>query len=870
MPSEVQAAVFAADRLCASSPSFASTLATQVASLVYALETPAKLKVQLVALVRHFHHDAAGVASGVQLCKMLIAAFPAKPMVLALLNSATHLVSVSQIGVVEHIGFLLGCLKQDVRAAVQACALAGLHRMACRAPSSWSSTHVAEIVDFVDNSPVPKLVHDGLRVCSGLAGTTAGTAVVAELLVAEGGKALDALQALSGHPSADVSISAAVVLSKVGCAGQLPAGCTPHRERLIEVACEAVATAVACWIVPSSSLRNSTSPTAAPTSSPPAPAASDANANAMATEGDDDLADLSSPATGAVFSAGLPCLDMLKELLACPTRLAAVSAPAGAALVDVLVAQLETLTAGPLDVAAGQSLQRILAVRAAGGTAAGAAAAAERASKVLSRLGAVVASAHHRVEARVEAAVAAMVCSTIAGNTRSTGGKQALAHMDAAAADLAASGENWAVYRLARQAASLGSHSSARQAFDAIRNCPASEHFTFWIASLSHLCSAEEICSAGSSSSVAVAKQLAAATGTFHASRTALKAAVQPKQQFKFQLDYVEFRIEMTATLLDTIKCIGNISRRGGAVVPGTAVPCFDRLHKLVLQCVALERGYSDVDHASMVLLDALRDALGSIANAFGRILAPSCAGKLTPQLLPSPAGGATAAGHAAASGNPLALLAGRLVLELDEHCPEGSTTSSPQSRRWLQEAVVELASSPQPVPRFFFWNGTPTTIQMFLTQDADAAGTIEIPPDTDFVFVVEGVVRAGGPVWKTIGSSSQDSRSREVAEAVLDVRIQPKGGSATAAFASSSSSSFAGGGSGGGNVLAYKRDVAVHKNSFRTTFLIKLPVKTPGSAGAFEAVVVASLLDASGRLWTTSATSTLALAVQADKVRRA
>ena len=711
----------------------------------------------------------------------------------------------------------------------------------------------------------------------------AGTAAVAKVLVAESGKGLDGIQAHSGHPCAAVSISAAIVLCKVGCAEQLPEECTPHRVRLIEVACEAVATAIACWVVPSSS----SSPPSPSTASPPLSANDNGQVDAMATGSDDVAADVQATGLSSLttdFSStgnSLPSLGMLKELLVCPTRLAAVSVPAGAALADVLVAQLAMLTSGPLDVAACQCLQRILAVLPSGAAAATVSAADMKTHEhILAGLMSVVASSRHRVEARVEAAVAAMVCNTRNGTGTAAGNE--IQSVDAVATDLASRGDNWAVYRLARQAAALGSHSTASNAFDAIRNFPASEHFAFWLAGLSHLCAAEESCSAGrtgsgdatnTTTSVAVAKHLTAATSTFHASRIALKAAVQPKQLFKFQLEYIEFRIEMTAVLLDAIKCIGNLSRRGNTAVTESAAPCFARLHKLVLRLVALQRGHFDLDHASMVLLDTLRDALGGLAYAFGRILVPASVGKLTPQLLPSAVSGggnSGGGGGGGSGGNLLSKLVERLVTELDEQCPHnGSAASSTpvntatmaQSLRWLLDVVVQLASSSQPVPRFFFWNGTPTTIQMFLTQDADAAsgGVVEIPPDSDFVFVVEGVVRAGGPEWKATGSSSRDHKFREVAEVVLDVRIQPKGGAAA---------SSAG---GGASVLSsHKREVAVHKSSFRTTFLIKLPVKTPGSAGVFEAVVAASLLDASGRMWTTGATSTLSLAVQADKVRRA
>ena len=112
------------------------------------------------------------MASGVQLCKMLIAVFPAKPMVLALITSATHLVAVSQISVAEHIEFLLGHLQQDPREAVQVCALTALYRMACRTPSSWTDAFLSQLCRFIEESPLPRLVHAGLRVLSGLCGSS--------------------------------------------------------------------------------------------------------------------------------------------------------------------------------------------------------------------------------------------------------------------------------------------------------------------------------------------------------------------------------------------------------------------------------------------------------------------------------------------------------------------------------------------------------------------------------------------------------------------------------------------------------------------------------------------------------------------------
>jgi integrator complex subunit 7 len=859
VPSEVRAAVHAADRLCESSPSFASTLTTQVASLVYALETPLELKLELVALIRHFHHDAAGVASGVQLCRMLLRAFPARAMVLALLTSATNLVTVSQIGVANHITFLLEHLHGDPRASVKAAALKGLLRLARRAPLCWNTPSLASVTTFIHASPVPHLICDGLRIIAALIDSAAGSALVAELLLADESNAgtdgaFAALQALSGHPNAEVAIWSAMVLSRIGSAAVLPASCAAERSRLVEAACEAVATSISCWVVLP----------AAPAPALPA----DGSTVSMTVDAANDDADagLADDSNGRP-----PPVAMLKELLDCPSRLATVSVPAGAVLTDLLVSQLTSLTAGPLDVVVGQSLQRILTWGCSEGV-----------DPVPGLLN-IVRSSAHRVEAKVEAAVAAIMGSrrSSSGGSGDGGGKSAIDESIAAAIDeLAAQGEFWAVHRIARQAASLGSHHIASRAFRAVQERPCSEHYAFWLSGVTQLCAAEQSCSNEGRSSggsnphkeVAIAQQLSAATTQFHAALILLKAAVQATCEHKFQLDYVDFRIEMTATLLDVVKCIGSLLRRGGAT-QDVAGPCFDRLHRLLSQCVALERKYFDIDIASMLLIDTLRDALAGLAYAFGRLLVPASVGKLTPQLLPL--GGAAGAGESAVPPTAPTRTDGEAIMTsavqqllgkvdamaVAPSSAAGSQTARPESLRWLQGIVAQLAGAPQPVPRFFFWNGEPTTVQMFLTQESD--GAVAVPSETDFVLVVEGVVRAGGPAWKGSGGvrTSAGKRagaggpdaSRTVTQVVLEVNVMQH-------------TSSGGGTETGLSVRpTVTREVAVHRSSFRTTFVVRLPAQTKGMSVIYEASVRANLLDGYNRLWTTDAKSTVTLTHASD-----
>ena len=75
--------------------------------MIQGLATPAHMKLQLIPILQHMHHDTSTAAMVRQLCTDLLPSYPAQEFVLVTLNSLTQLASATLVDIPNQVRVLL-------------------------------------------------------------------------------------------------------------------------------------------------------------------------------------------------------------------------------------------------------------------------------------------------------------------------------------------------------------------------------------------------------------------------------------------------------------------------------------------------------------------------------------------------------------------------------------------------------------------------------------------------------------------------------------------------------------------------------------------------------------------------------------------
>ena len=75
---ELEAAIYAASKFAAQSPTFAVNMCNKVAQMIQGLATPVNIKLKLIPILRYMHHDAHTAALVRKLCTDLLASYPSQ------------------------------------------------------------------------------------------------------------------------------------------------------------------------------------------------------------------------------------------------------------------------------------------------------------------------------------------------------------------------------------------------------------------------------------------------------------------------------------------------------------------------------------------------------------------------------------------------------------------------------------------------------------------------------------------------------------------------------------------------------------------------------------------------------------------------
>jgi integrator complex subunit 7 len=170
---ELEAAIFATNKLCEVSGAFASSVCDEIAEMIQGLATPVPVKLKLLPIFQHMYHSAETATRVRQLCISLLASHPAQDFVLIALHTLTKLAIAALLGTVSQIELLLSYIKQDPRLLVMQKALRDLDKLAWKSPHLWEKKHIIGLWNAVYDAADEELQLFGLIVMNTLSHSVA-------------------------------------------------------------------------------------------------------------------------------------------------------------------------------------------------------------------------------------------------------------------------------------------------------------------------------------------------------------------------------------------------------------------------------------------------------------------------------------------------------------------------------------------------------------------------------------------------------------------------------------------------------------------------------------------------------------------------
>lgn len=111
-------------------------MCSKVASMIESLQTPIAMKLQLIPVLRHMHHDAHTAALVKSLCKNLLPKYPSENFVIVILDSLTQLSCETLVDIPDQVNLLLSYL-QDPRKTVRYHILRSMQALAQKGAHLW-------------------------------------------------------------------------------------------------------------------------------------------------------------------------------------------------------------------------------------------------------------------------------------------------------------------------------------------------------------------------------------------------------------------------------------------------------------------------------------------------------------------------------------------------------------------------------------------------------------------------------------------------------------------------------------------------------------------------------------------------------------
>ncbi|GFS17810.1 integrator complex subunit 7 [Elysia marginata] len=216
---EVEAAIFAAEKFSEKSKMFASSVCHKIGTMINGLATPAEMKLKLIPILQHMHHDSDSAKKALALCTSVLSCYPGENFVSLTLTTMTKLTVKSLVGVQDHILLLLFYLTTDSRSKVKAICLDDLTLLAARAAYLWTSENLEEIAQFSLQVQSSALKVKAVRVLNAVCGNSS----VNLLSLSRDTKVVDVCREFCYHSNTTLATQAIQLLTSLAiykCVGE--------------------------------------------------------------------------------------------------------------------------------------------------------------------------------------------------------------------------------------------------------------------------------------------------------------------------------------------------------------------------------------------------------------------------------------------------------------------------------------------------------------------------------------------------------------------------------------------------------------------------------------------------------------------------
>lgn len=144
---EVEAAIYASSCFAAQSSSFAISMCAKISDMIESLQVPVPMKLLLIPVLRHMHHDANTAALVSKLCLELLPKYPAQSFVVAIINTLTQLSARTLVGVPGQLNVLLDFM-QDLRTPVRIQVLRSFNELADKqSVNAWPKLAIGALIN---------------------------------------------------------------------------------------------------------------------------------------------------------------------------------------------------------------------------------------------------------------------------------------------------------------------------------------------------------------------------------------------------------------------------------------------------------------------------------------------------------------------------------------------------------------------------------------------------------------------------------------------------------------------------------------------------------------------------------------------------
>lgn len=212
---EVEASIYAASQFAAQSKSFAISMCNKVSEMIQGQATPANMKLHLIPILQHMHHDTVTAAMVRKLCTDLLPSYPAQDFVYVTLNTLTQLASATLIDIPSQVILLLKYLSTDPRWIIKSQCLQHLYQLAIPGAHLWPDGAVDSIVNMALETKSSKVLNLSLRVIQVLskspsicAQNQSQTTILRQLCAKN-----------SFHPFPNIAAQAIEILTEILCYG---------------------------------------------------------------------------------------------------------------------------------------------------------------------------------------------------------------------------------------------------------------------------------------------------------------------------------------------------------------------------------------------------------------------------------------------------------------------------------------------------------------------------------------------------------------------------------------------------------------------------------------------------------------------------